>query len=110
MMLETLDPLTQSSLDMANLTLSPTTRTLSASALTCLLSIPGVSATQSNLFIPAGSEARVRYAICVEMSESLTRGAGEFTDEQVQAARRDIEAMSESATASFFAFERSLEG
>ena len=109
-MLATLGPLTQSSLDMANLTLSPTTRTLSASALSCLLSIPGVSATQSHLVIPAGSEARVRFAICVEMSESLTRGAGEFTDEQVQAARRDIEAMSESATASFFAFERSLEG
>lgn len=109
-MQEALDPLSLSSLDMANFTLSPTTRTLSASALTCLLSIPGVSATQSNLFIPAGSEARARYAICVEMSESLTRGAGDFTDEQIQSARRDIEAMSESATASFVAFESSLEG
>lgn len=110
MTLATLDPLSQSSLEMATLTSSPTMRTLSASALTCLFSIPGVSVTQSQFVIPADSEARVRYALCVESSESLTRGSGEFTDEQIEAARRDIESMSASATASFFDFERSLEG
>lgn len=104
------DQLPSPSADMPNLTSSPASRALSASALGCLLSMPGVSATQSNFIWPSDRQAQFHYVLCVEMAESLTNTAGEFSEEQMLAARNEVEFLSQASAASFFAFERSLEG
>ncbi|MHB8838667.1 MAG: hypothetical protein ACYC7F_06915 [Gemmatimonadaceae bacterium] len=86
-------------------------RTLSATALTIVLASPSVSVTSSSRDVfPVALQARIEQLMCVDAAGILTRSGESFTTAEIEAAQREIEAMSFSASSSFLEFERSLPG
>ena len=84
-------------------------RAIAATALTTILSMPGVSATDSSsqLRVPRSQQDCVMVMVIAGSVESATSTL-EFSAEEIESARREIESMSATAAASFFDFESRL--